>query len=117
MEDCIFCRIGRGEIPACVVWQDDEFVAFDDIAPQAPVHVLIIPRAHYEHVGDDVPAEVLGRLCSVVPKVAALKGVAESGYRTIMNTGPDAGQTVPHLHVHVLGGMRMGEGMVRREGA
>lgn len=111
--DDIFCRIARGEIPASIVYSDDEFVAFDDIAPQAPVHVLIIPRAHYAGLRDGAPPDLFGRMCTVVEKVAEIKGVAETGFRVIVNSGPDAGQTVPHLHVHVLGGAKMSEGMVR----
>ena len=115
MEDCIFCRIARGEIPASVVYDDEDFAAFDDISPQAPVHVLVVPKRHYAGLRDDVPAELFGRMCAVVEKVAEIKGVADSGFRVIVNSGPDAGQSVPHLHVHVLGGARMSEGMVRLE--
>lgn len=115
MDDCIFCRIARGEIDAKVVYSDDEFVAFDDMMPQAPVHTLVIPREHYRDLNDDVPCELMGRLCAVVGKVAEAKGVAGSGYRVIVNNGPEAGQTVSHLHVHILGGARMGHGMVNLE--
>lgn len=115
MDDCIFCRIARGEMDAKVVYSDDEFVAFDDIMPQAPVHTLVIPREHYRDMNDDVPSELMGRLCGVVGKVAEAKGVAGSGYRVIVNNGTEAGQTVRHLHVHILGGARMGHGMVNLE--
>lgn len=111
MKDCIFCKIGRGEIPAKVVWESDTLLAFDDIAPQAPVHTLLIPRAHYDALAD-APRSLLGELIAAVPEVAGVKGVAQSGYRTIVNSGADAGQTVPHLHVHILGGCAMSEGMV-----
>lgn len=111
MNDCIFCKIGRGEIPAKVVWENDGLLAFDDIAPQAPVHTLVIPREHFSAL-DGAPEALLGRLMAAVPAVARIKGVAQSGYRTIINTGADAGQTVPHLHVHILGGCAMSEGMV-----
>lgn len=97
---------------AKVVYADDEFVAFDDIMPQAPVHTLVIPRKHYRSMDDGVPADLMGRMCGVVSRVAELKGVTESGYRVIVNNGRDAGQTVGHLHVHVLGGAQMGHGMV-----
>lgn len=97
---------------ARVVYTDDEFMAFDDIMPQAPVHTLVIPRRHYSDLEDGVPADVMGRLCEVVRKVAGIKGVASSGYRVIVNNGPEAGQTVGHLHVHVLGGARMAHVMV-----
>jgi histidine triad (HIT) family protein len=107
--------IARGEIPAKVVYSDEHVIAFDDIAPQAPVHALIIPKVHYDRLGLDVPEEVICSLFAAVPKVAEAKGVAESGYRVIVNNGPDAMQTVGHLHVHVIGGRRMSHGMVHFE--
>lgn len=113
MSDCIFCMVAAGEIPARIVYEDETLVAFDDIAPQSPVHTLIIPREHYEHLGDDVPADVMCALMAAVPKVAEIKGVAQGGYRVIINNGRDAMQTVHHLHVHVIGGRAMGHGMVR----
>ena len=113
MSDCIFCLIANGTIPADIVWQDEHIVAFRDLHPQAPVHVLIIPRAHYSGMEDDVPPEVHAALCAAAPLVARATGVADSGYRLIVNTGPDAGQTVKHLHIHLLGGAVMSEGMVR----
>lgn len=112
MSDCVFCMIASGEIPSAQVYADDDVVAFDDIAPQAPVHTLIIPRAHYSSMADDVPDEVLLAILRAVPVVAEAKGIADSGYRVIINTGADAGQTVHHLHVHVIGGRPLGEGMV-----
>lgn len=112
MEDCIFCLIARREIEARVVYEDDLVLAFEDLTPQAPVHVLVVPKTHYANLGDGVPDEVLAALMRAVPAVAALKGVAESGYRVIINNGPDSAQTVQHLHVHVLGGARMAHGMV-----
>ncbi|KUK48303.1 MAG: hypothetical protein XD74_1078 [Actinobacteria bacterium 66_15] len=112
-DECVFCMIANGEIPATAVYEDETVFAFDDIAPQAPVHVLIVPRAHHSDISDDVPDDVLLALMRAVPKVAAAKGVAASGYRVIANTGEDAGQTVHHLHVHVIGGRPLGEGMVR----
>lgn len=113
MNDCIFCRIARCEIPASIVYEDDAVVAFRDLSPQAPEHVLVVPRAHYSGLDDDVPPEVLGGLLAAAPRVAKAVGIASSGYRVIINTGPDAGQTVSHLHMHVLGGAVMSEGMVR----
>jgi histidine triad (HIT) family protein len=104
--------IARGEIPASVVYEDDLVIAFDDIAPQAPVHTLIIPRAHHATIADSVPSELLVAVMQAVPRVAEAKGVAESGYRVIVNTGPDAAQSVHHFHVHVLGGRAMSEGML-----
>lgn len=113
MDDCIFCMIANGTIPAEIVWENEKVVAFRDLHPQAPVHILIIPREHYSGMDDDVPPEVHGAMCAAAPKVAEAVGVAQSGYRLIVNTGPDAGQSVLHLHVHLLGGAAMSEGMVR----
>lgn len=113
MQDCIFCRIASGEIPAAVVYEDETVIAFDDVSPQAPVHVLVVPRGHFADLGDGVPADVLAGLFAAVPRVAEAKGLAGRGYRVIVNAGPDAMQTVPHLHVHVMGGARMGHGMVQ----
>lgn len=112
MENCIFCMIGRGDMDARKVYEDEFVVAFDDIAPQAPVHTLIIPREHFDDMGSDLPAEVMLAIFSAVPKVAALKGVDQTGYRVIVNNGKDANQTVGHLHVHVMGGRAMSHGMV-----
>ena len=109
MADCLFCNIIEGSIPSTKVYEDDVCYAFDDIAPEAPVHTLIVPKKHYASLGDDVPAALLGQLMTRVPKVAEIKGITESGYRTIVNTGADAGQTVFHLHIHVLGGKNLGE--------
>lgn len=112
MDDCLFCMIVRGEIPAAVVYQDDVVIAFDDITPQAPVHTLIIPRTHYADMNDDIPPATLAAIYAAVPRVAEVKGIAESGYRMIVNTGDDANQTVRHLHVHVIGGRSLAHGMV-----
>lgn len=105
--------VASGQVPAKIVYEDALVVAFDDIHPQAPVHTLVIPREHYASLSDDVPAETLAAICSAVTKVAQAKGVAESGYRVIVNNGRDANQSVGHLHVHVLGGRAMSHGMVR----
>ena len=112
MTDCIFCRIAAGEIPATLVYEDDDVVAFDDITPQAPVHTLIIPKRHFASLQDEVPPAVLASVFGAVRTVAGIKGVSASGYRVIVNSGPDANQTVPHLHVHILGGRQMSHGMV-----
>jgi histidine triad (HIT) family protein len=112
VDDCIFCKIASKEIPSSVVYEDDAVLAFDDLSPQAPVHTLIVPKVHYVNLSDDVPADVLAALLGAVRTVAERKGVAESGYRVIVNSGPDSAQTVQHLHVHVLGGARMAHGMV-----
>ena len=110
MTDCIFCKIAAGEIPATIVYQDDDVVAFDDLAPQMPVHTLIIPREHHDNIGDNISDELMGKLFNTVKKVAEIKGIAGSGYRVIVNTGDDAQQSVHHIHVHVLGGAPMNSG-------
>lgn len=106
-ENCVFCKIATHEIPTSLVYEDEHVIAFDDMEPLMPVHVLIIPKQHYKNVGDDVPADVLGNTMAAVKKVAEIKGLAERGYRCIINTGADASQSVPHFHVHVLGGGHM----------
>lgn len=108
MSDCVFCKILSGEIPSKKVYEDDECLAFDDIEPEAPVHVILVPKKHYENLNDNVPPELLGHLWSVVPKIAEIKGIKESGYRSVMNTGPDSASTVPHMHIHIMGGVQMG---------
>lgn len=107
-DDCLFCKLVSGEIPSKKVYEDDVCYAFDDIEPEAPVHTLIVPKQHYDNLQDNVPAELLGHLLSVVPEVAKAKGVDESGFRTVINTGPDSAATVGHLHLHLLGGVKMG---------
>ena len=106
MSDCLFCAIAVGEIPADLVHTDDEIVAFRDITPQAPVHVLVIPRAHHASAAAlaDADAGLAGRLLAVAGRIAAQEGIADTGYRLVTNTGEGAGQSVPHVHVHVLGG-------------
>jgi len=110
---CIFCRIANGEAGVPLVYENELVAAFDDAAPQAPVHTLVVPKAHYASLGDAVAPSVLGALLAAVPEVAKRKGIDESGYRVIVNTGRHASQTVSHLHVHVMGGRQMGHGMVR----
>lgn len=109
MSDCVFCKIVAGEIPCDKVYEDEHVLAFKDLNPLMPVHVLVIPKDHYAHIGDNIPAEVLGWVFSAVPKVAEITGIDKSGYRSIFNTGDDACQSVHHLHVHVLGGAKMNE--------
>jgi len=108
--DCIFCKIAAGEIPSRKVYGDDQVVAFHDIQPQAPVHLLVIPRKHIASLNDATPedTEVLGRLLLAARKVAEDAGIAGSGYRVINNCGKDAGQVVFHIHLHVLGGEDLG---------
>lgn len=107
--DCIFCRIADGAVPATIVREDEHTVAFRDLDPKAPLHVLVIPRRHIASVNDvaDDDAAVMGALFIAARDVAASEGVAEDGYRLAMNTGANANQTVQHVHLHVLGGRAM----------
>ncbi len=110
MADCIFCQIAAGSIPAKIVYQDDQAVAFEDTHPHAPAHVLVIPRKHIPNLlaaGAEDEA-LLGHLLRVANQVAQDKGVSQSGYRVAANIHRDAGQSVDHLHFHVLGGRRLG---------
>ncbi len=111
MCDCIFCKIASHEIPSTVVFEDDQVIAFDDLNPQAPVHTLVIPKAHYADITDGVPAETLGAMTHAISEVAKAKGL-DAGFRVISNKGADAGQTVMHFHMHVLGGKPLGEGLI-----
>jgi len=108
-EACIFCRIARGELGVAFLYEDADIVAFADTSPQAPVHVLVIPRRHIPSLGASGPEDdaVIGRLLVAVREIARVLGVAEAGYRTVLNTGADAGQSVHHLHAHVLAGRRL----------
>lgn len=106
--DCLFCRIVSGEIPARIVMEDEHCVAFRDINPQAPVHVLVIPRVHIASLNDVADGGVIGDMHRMAARIAGSEGVADSGYRTVFNTNADAGQTVFHLHLHLLGGRRLG---------
>jgi len=103
MTDCIFCRIARGEIPTNKVAESADAFAFRDVNPQAPVHVLVIPKTHVASFAQAEPA-LVGAVMHLAAEVARLEGVEETGYRTVLNTGAHAGQTVHHLHAHVLGG-------------
>jgi histidine triad (HIT) family protein len=107
--DCLFCRIALGEIPAQIVYQDADVVAFRDVQPQAPVHVLVIPRLHIGGFADtgDEHRELLGTVAQTAARVAQLEGIAETGFRCVVNSGSDAQQSVRHLHMHVLGGRQM----------
>jgi histidine triad (HIT) family protein len=107
-DQCLFCRIVRREIPATLVAETEDCVAFRDINPQAPVHVLVIPRAHVGSLNDAPDPHLVGRLTVVAAEIARKEGIAESGYRTVINTNADAGQTVFHIHLHLLGGRRLG---------
>jgi len=108
-QTCIFCKIVAGEIPAAKVFEDDRAVAFRDINPQAPTHALVIPRAHVASLdaAGEADEALLGHLLRVAARVAHSEGHADGGFRTVVNNGPDAGQTVFHIHVHVLAGRRL----------
>jgi histidine triad (HIT) family protein len=107
--DCLFCRIASGEVPATVVRRGERTLAFRDVSPQAPTHVLVIPREHYDTVGALAVAdpETLAELMRETTEVAGIDGLTDRGWRIIFNTGTEANQTVPHVHAHVLGGRPM----------
>lgn len=109
MSACIFCRIVEGSIPAKIVYQDEHTLAFDDINPQAPVHTLVIPKRHVPSVLELAEADrvLLGHLLLTCSRIAKEKGLLETGFRVVANTGRDGGQTVFHLHLHVMGGRHM----------
>ncbi|MEE9166952.1 MAG: histidine triad nucleotide-binding protein [Candidatus Neomarinimicrobiota bacterium] len=109
MKDCLFCRIADGEVSADIVHETDSLVAFKDINPQAPHHILIIPRKHISTLNDLTKGDttLVGELFLAAKMLASETGIAESGYRTVMNCNADAGQAVFHIHLHVLGGRRM----------
>lgn len=108
-ETCLFCKIIAGEIPSDTVFEDDTIVAFNDINPVAPVHQLLVPRRHVQSAAElsEADAPMLGRLFAAAAELAREAGLPEKGYRLVTNIGPEAGQSVPHLHVHLIGGRRM----------
>jgi histidine triad (HIT) family protein len=105
-ENCLFCKIIAGEIPSSKVYEDDVCFAFNDISPQAPTHILVVPREHFDSLdtAEESHKGTLGHLLLTAAEIAREKGFAEDGYRVVINTNADAGQTVFHLHVHLLGG-------------
>jgi histidine triad (HIT) family protein len=109
--DCIFCQIIGGKIPSDIVYQDDEIIAFRDIKPQAPVHILVIPKKHIPSLEklkeDELP--IIARMVKVANQLAKSEGVAQKGYRLTINCGQEGGQLVPHLHMHLLGGRRLSD--------
>jgi histidine triad (HIT) family protein len=109
MDTCLFCKIIRREIPATIVYEDDDVVAFEDIKPEAPTHVLVIPRRHIESLNVLEPADdpTIGALVRRAAAIAKDRGIAAGGFRTVFNTNRDAGQTVFHIHLHLIGGRRM----------
>ncbi len=109
MPDCLFCRIVKKEIPGRIVHEDSETVAFEDLRPQAPVHILVVPKKHIESLATVAESEqkLLGTLLMVVQKLAKARNLLQEGFRTVINSGPAGGQTVFHLHVHLLAGRQM----------
>jgi len=110
MEDCIFCKIINKEIPSTIVYEDDEVLAFRDINPAAPVHILIIPKKHISSLNElqENDELLVGKIYTVINKIAKKEGVSEKGFRVIVNCGEDGGQEVKHLHFHLLGGKKLG---------
>jgi len=109
MDSCLFCRIIRKEIPAKIVYEDDQCLAFEDIRPQAPVHFLLIPKTHFASLNEAPPGaeKLLGEMLFRAREIAREKGIGASGYRIVLNTARDSGQEVFHVHFHLLGGRRM----------
>ncbi len=109
VSDCLFCKIASGAIPVTRLYEDEQVLAFPDIHPQAPVHILVIPRQHFASLAHTSAADsaLLGHLLSATARIAQQQGLA-NGYRTVINTGPDGGQTIDHLHLHLLGARHMG---------
>lgn len=109
MPDCIFCRIVKREIPASIVYEDEDLLAFSDLTPQAPVHILVVPKRHIATLNDLSKADdaLMGALLRRAAAIAADRGIAESGYRTVLNCNADGGQSVFHVHLHLLGGRAM----------
>ena len=110
MEDCLFCKIVAGDIPSTKVYEDDKVYAFNDIEPQAPIHIIIVPKVHISSSNEltDDNAEVIGHIFTVAAKIAKEKGFAEKGWRIVNNCGEDGGQTVGHIHFHLLAGRNLG---------
>lgn len=107
MQDCLFCKIVRGEIPADIVFENDEVLAFKDINPQAPVHILVIPKKHYSTLNDMDDPSLFGKIYAAVDHITAELGLKEKGYRVVVNCGDEGGQVVYHVHFHILGGKKL----------
>lgn len=108
MEDCIFCKIINKEIPSSLVYEDENVVAFNDINPQAPVHIIVVPKKHVANV-TEADGEMIQNIFTAINKIAMEKGIDKSGFRVVTNCGKDAGQTVEHLHFHILAGRKLEE--------
>src|SRR5713101_4214900 len=109
MADCLFCKIVNREIPASIVYEDERVLAFNDINPQAPTHVLVVPKRHIDSLNELQPDDdrIIGELVRRAAAIAEARGIAAGGYRTVFNTNRDGGQTVGHIHLHLLGGRAM----------
>lgn len=114
MEDCIFCKIIKKEIPSAIVYEDEEILAFRDIHPVAPVHILVIPKKHISSIMqiEQEDEDVIGKIYTVIQKIAKQERIAEDGFRVIVNCGENGGQEVPHLHFHLIGGKKLGTKIV-----
>ena len=114
MEDCLFCKIIKGEIPSEKIYEDEEVLAFCDINPQAPIHILVIPKKHITSLShiEKQDEELIGKIFGVINHISEEKGFKNDGYRVITNCGQNAGQTVKHLHFHILAGKKLGEKMI-----
>ena len=114
MNDCLFCKIIKGDIPSDKVYEDEEILAFKDINPAATIHILVIPKKHISSLIDIEPEDemLIGKIYSVINKIAEQQGVKEKGYRVIVNCGEDGGQEVMHLHFHLLAGRKLGEKII-----
>ena len=113
MEDCIFCKLANGEIPTEIVYEDEFVAAFKDLNPQAPIHILVVPKKHYDNVMQvEENDDIIAKIYSAINKIAKKESFAENGFRVINNCGKDAGQTVMHMHFHVIAGKTLGEKIV-----
>ncbi len=112
MEDCVFCKIIKGEIPSNKVYEDDDILAFKDIKPAAPIHILVIPKKHVKSLNEIDDAQLISKIMFAVKNIAKELGFANEGYRVINNCGENGGQAVPHLHFHILAGTKLGEKIV-----
>ncbi len=114
MSDCIFCKIINKELPSTVVYEDEQILAFKDINPVTPVHILVIPKKHISNLNEVEPEDeaTIGKIYTVIKQIARKEGIAEKGYRIIVNCGEDGGQEVGHLHFHILGGKKLGTKIV-----
>lgn len=113
MNDCIFCKIANGEIPTTKVYEDESVVAFNDLNPQAPIHILVIPKKHYSNVLDvEKNDNIISKIYNAINIIAEQQGFKKEGFRVINNCGENAGQTVMHMHFHIIAGKKLGEGIV-----